>query len=160
MRRKHEQMPEGGLCCSQGTHSPVFPPRISLGRPWLGSWRGTWPRLNAGNRVVAGGLSLRIAQSQKAKAREALLGRRCGPCRERRLCRRVFTRRARAGSSSSAETDPGESDSERPLWVALHCCAYPHVPRSVPVSSLVGKLIGVEVEPRKARHWRCRDFPE
>lgn len=158
MRWKHEQTPEGGLCCSQGTHSPVFPPRISLGRPWLGSWRGTWPRLNAGNRVVAGGLSLRIAQSQKAKAREALLGRRCGPCRERRLCRRVFTRRARAGSSSSAETDPGESDFERPLWVALHCCAYPHVPRSVPVSSLVGKLIGVEVELKESQALALQGF--
>lgn len=153
MHRKPEQTPSGSLCCSHGTRSPVFPPRISLGRPWLGSWRGTWPRLNAGNWVVAGGLSLRIAQSQKAKAREVLLGRRGGPCGERRLCRR-----ARAGSSSSAETDPGESDSERPLWVVLHCCAYPHVLRSVPVSSLLGNLIGVEVELKESRALALQGF--
>lgn len=111
--------------------------------------------------MVAGGLSLisgGMAQSQKAKAREALLGRRCGPCRERRLCRRVFTRRARAGSSSSAETGPGESDSEHPLWVVLHCCAYPHVLRSVPVSSLLGNLIGVEVELKESQALALQGF--
>lgn len=116
-------MPAGGLCCSQGTCSPAFPPRISLGRPWLGSWRGTWPRTKCwepggGRRaLISGG----IAQSQKAKAREAprppprALPRKAalqtglhpeGTCRQLRLSR----------------DRPGKSDSEHPPRGAALLC--------------------------------------